>query len=133
MWIIDLPRVGSADEPTPCRGDLRFTSARSPRTVRDCQAICAGCPWLRDCRQLAATLLAQGEPITGIWAGIHYGVDNEKVSLNGRVDNRSGGGHRPMVDHPPRIVRLVGSATASAGSHPAPGLPIPAQRRAEPW
>jgi hypothetical protein len=130
MWIIDLPRVGTADDPTPCLGDARFTEAKTARTVRECQAVCAECNWQSECRNLAQALLSTGEQITGVWAGVHYGTDHERRA--DATDNRSGRDDRAMADYPPRVVRIVGPAKPPTHSDPPAGA-IPAQRNAEPW
>jgi hypothetical protein len=131
MWIIDLPRVGTADDPTPCLGDARFTEAKTAKTVRACQAICLGCNWQAECNELAQALLASGEQITGVWAGVHHGVDYERRA-DEHPDDRGGRDHRSVPDHPPRVVRIVGHAKAGSDSDEFAGA-IPTQRNGEPW
>lgn len=133
MWTVDLPRVGTPEDPTPCLGDVRFTTARTARTVRKCREICAGCHWQMACHDLARALVGAGERVSGVWAGIDYGRDQERADDEPHVDDPNGHPDWSLLDHPPRVVRIAGTAAARPSYDDPAESAVPQQRSAEPW
>lgn len=57
---------------TACHNRQELFFDTRPSSIRLAVELCESCPVLKSCREDTDKLLAEGQPVAGVWAGVHY-------------------------------------------------------------